>query len=74
MTASTERAKLSGARKAAILMTVLGEDAAATVFRDLNKQDLQLVADEVASLGTIPAELTVQVIEEYQRRTRAQVT
>ena len=72
MTAATERAKLSGARKAAILLTVLGEDAAATVFRDLNKHDLQLVADEVASLGTIPAELTVQVIEEYQRMTQAQ--
>ena len=63
---------MSGARKAAILLTVLGEDVAATVFRDLNKEDLQLVADEVASLGTIPVELTVQVIEEYQRMTQAQ--
>ena len=72
MTTATERVKLSGVRKAAILLTVLGEDSAATVFRDLNAEDLQRVADEVASLGAIPVELSLQVIEEYQRMTQAQ--
>jgi len=72
LTTATERVKLSGVRKAAILLTVLGEDAAATVFRDLNAEDLQRVADEVASLGAIPVELSLQVIEEYQRMTQAQ--
>jgi flagellar motor switch protein FliG len=72
MTTAIERVKLSGARKAAILLTVLGEDSAATVFRDLNEAELQRVADEVASLGTIPVEITIQVIEEYQRMTQAQ--
>jgi flagellar motor switch protein FliG len=72
MTTAMERVRLSGARKAAILLTVLGEDSAATVFRDLNEAELQRVADEVASLGTIPVEITVQVIEEYQRMTQAQ--
>jgi flagellar motor switch protein FliG len=72
VTTATEKVKLSGLRKAAILLTVLGEDSAATVFRDLNAEDLQRVADEVASLGTIPVELSLQVIEEYQRMTQAQ--
>jgi flagellar motor switch protein FliG len=72
MTSSIERDNLSGLRKAAILLTVLGEDVAATVFRDLNKEELQRVADEVASLGTIPEELSLQVIEEYRRMTQAQ--
>jgi flagellar motor switch protein FliG len=67
-----EKAKISGARKAAILLTVLGEEPAATVFRDLNADELQRVADEVANLGTIPLELSVQVFEEYQRMTQAQ--
>ncbi len=66
------KANLSGARKAAILLTVLGEDSAATVFRNLNEKDLQRVADEVASLGTVPPELSLQVFEEYQRLTQAQ--
>jgi flagellar motor switch protein FliG len=72
MTSPVEKGRLSGPRKAAILLTVLGEDTAATVFRNLNEQELQRVADEVAGLGTIPVELSIQVIEEYQQMTQAQ--
>jgi flagellar motor switch protein FliG len=72
MTSALEKSKLSGPRKAAILLTVLGEDSAATVFRNLNEQEMQRVADEVASLGTIPPELSIEVIEEYQKMTQAQ--
>jgi flagellar motor switch protein FliG len=67
-----EKLTISGARKAAILLTVLGEDSAATVFRNLSEQDLQRVADEVAGLGMVPVELSLQVFEEYQRITQAQ--
>jgi flagellar motor switch protein FliG len=72
MTSPSGKSKLSGARKAAILLTALGEDAAATVFRNLSEQELQRVADEVASLGTVPAELSFQVIEEYRQMAEAQ--
>jgi flagellar motor switch protein FliG len=72
MMGQLEKVRLSGARKAAILLTVLGEDSAATVFRDLDRDEMQRVADEVANLGTIPVELSLQVIEEYQRMTQAQ--
>jgi len=72
MTTTLEKSGLTGVRKAAILLTVLGEDSAATVFRNLNKEDLQRVAEEVADLGTISMELTLQIFEEYQRMTQAQ--
>src|ERR1700712_2264351 len=72
MKAAHEISKLSGARKAAILLTVLGEEPAATVFRNLNEHDLQKVADEVANLGPVPIELSIQVFEEYQHMTQAQ--
>jgi len=72
MSSGMEKLKLSGARKAAILLTVLGEDTAATVFRNLDEKELQRVADEVAGLGTVPVEVTLQVFEEYQRITQAQ--
>jgi len=72
MTAQAEISGLSGVRKAAILLTVLGEEAAATVFRNLNQEDVQRVADEVAGLGTISTELSLQIFEEYQRMTQAQ--
>jgi flagellar motor switch protein FliG len=72
VTPPLEKLKITGARKAAILLTVLGEDSAATVFRNLDESDLQRVADEVAGLGTVPVEVTLQVFEEYQRLTQAQ--
>jgi flagellar motor switch protein FliG len=72
MTAQAQHTRISGVRKAAILLSTLGEDSAAAVFRGLNDEDLRRVADEVANLGTIPVEVSIQVIEEYQQMTKAQ--
>jgi flagellar motor switch protein FliG len=72
MSAQAQQLKISGVRKAAILLSTLSEDSAAAVFRGLNDEDLRRVADEVANLGAIPVELSIQVIEEYQQMTRAQ--
>jgi flagellar motor switch protein FliG len=68
----TDGAKLSGARKAAIMLSVLSEESAATLIRDLTEKEMQRVAEEVANLGTIPIEVSLQVIEEYQRMVQAQ--
>ena len=72
MTSTNEIASLTGARKAAILLTVLGEDCAAVVFRHLEEGEMQRVADEVVGLGAIPIELSLQIFEEYQRMSQAQ--
>jgi flagellar motor switch protein FliG len=58
---------MSGARKAAILLTYIGEEPAATVFRSLSEEELQKVADEVANLGSVSADVSVEVFEEYRR-------
>lgn len=62
----------SGSRKAAILLTLLGEDAAAPILRNLPPDDLERVTEEVASLGQVPLEVTLQVLEEYQQMMTAQ--
>ena len=59
------RTTLSGARKAAILLSVLGEDAAAPILRNLQEEDLERVTEEVVHMGQVPLETTVQVLEEY---------
>lgn len=70
---STESAvNLTGARKAAILVSLLGEDAAATILRNLPERDLQRIADEIASLGSVSSEVTLQIMEEYQQMMTAQ--
>jgi flagellar motor switch protein FliG len=62
---------IPGVRKAAILVTILGDDAAATILRNLGEEDLQKVAQEVSRLGVVPIELTLQVLEEYKQLTEA---
>ena len=65
---------LSGARKVAILLSVLDEEAAATLFRTLEKDDVQRVADEVAIMGKVAPELSMQVITEYHQLSLTQQT
>lgn len=72
MSTAFNQTALSGAKKAAILVSFLGEESAATIFRNLSEDELQRVADEVANLGPIPTELSVQVFEEYHRMTMGQ--
>src|SRR5579875_438831 len=69
---TTDRAPLTGVRKAAILLSVLGEDAAAPILRNLREDDLERVAEEVSNLGKVPLEFTLQVLEEYQEIMAAQ--
>ncbi len=71
MSESVEVPLLSGAKKAAILLTILAEDAAAAIFRNLPEDDLQRVTREILNLGSVPAHVTMQVIREYRQMTEA---
>ena len=71
MSRARAKSALTGARKAAILLTVLGEEAAALVCRQLSSSDVQQLAAEVAGLNAIPPELAQQVLEEYQQQANA---
>jgi flagellar motor switch protein FliG len=67
-----EHASLSGTRKAAILLSLLGEDAAAPILRNLSEDDLQRVTAEVANLHSVPFEVSLAVLEEFQELVSAQ--
>jgi flagellar motor switch protein FliG len=67
-----ETLALNGARKAAILLSILGEDASASILRNLPEEDLQRITHELANLGSIPVEVMLQVLEEYQQMMTAQ--
>jgi len=67
-----EAGVFTGTKKAAILLSLIGEDAAAPLLRNLPPEDLERIADEVASLGQVPVEVTLQVLEEYQQMMTAQ--
>jgi flagellar motor switch protein FliG len=67
-----ERNSISGARKTAILFSLLGEDAAAPIFRNLPEDDLQRVTEELANLGPVPFDVSLEVLKEFQQLISAQ--
>ena len=57
-----------GVEKAAILLTTLGPEAAAAVFRHLSESEVRQVSAAIARLRTIPREQAARVHEEAWRR------
>ena len=43
---------------------VLGEEGAASIFKYLHEDEIERVAREIASIGTVPPELGEQVLTE----------
>ncbi len=59
------RSKVSGVRKAAILMISLGEDASSRVFKQLSDFEIESLSSEIAKTGTVTAEEKQSVLEEF---------
>ncbi len=59
--------QINGARKAAILMAIMGEDAASAVYRTLPEKEVEAVTKELAELGRVPTEIVHGVLEEYSQ-------
>jgi flagellar motor switch protein FliG len=59
--------QLNGTRKAAVLMALLGEDAAAAVYKNLAADDVQAITEELASLDRVTPEVAKQILEEYSQ-------
>lgn len=59
--------RIPGARKAAILIVVLGEEIAGDIFRNLQEDEVDVISREIAQLGSIQPEHAEKVLEEcYQ--------
>jgi flagellar motor switch protein FliG len=67
-----EELALSGKRKAAILMVLLGDEAASEVYRNLPEADLRSITQEIAELEYISPELAAKVLQDYYRLTLTQ--
>ncbi len=58
---------LTGLRKAAILLVLLGDEAASMVYRHLPQDDLQLLTEEISELEYISPETAAKILQEYYR-------
>jgi flagellar motor switch protein FliG len=64
---STHSQALTGTRKAAILMAIMGEEAASAVFKHLPDRDVQMVTKELADIQGVAPEIAHQILEEYSK-------
>lgn len=64
--------KPSGARRAAVLMVLLGEEAAANLYRVLPEKTVQMITSELSSLNSISPESAEGVLEEYIQLSKTQ--
>lgn len=60
-----ESQKVSGARKAAILLMAVGEDLARDILRALPEQDVQRLTEELADLRGVTPDMSAVVLEEF---------
>lgn len=67
-----EEAALAGRKKAAILLVLLGDDTAATVYKNLPETEVRLITQEIAELEYISPEIATKVLREYHRLTLTQ--
>jgi flagellar motor switch protein FliG len=62
-----EETALAGRKKAAILLVLLGDDTAATVYKNLPDGEVRLITQEIAELEYISPEVATKVLREYHR-------
>src|ERR1051325_5857972 len=58
---------LNGIRKVAVLLVLLGEEAATAIYRHLSQTQVQRITREIAELGRIDPETAASILEEYHR-------
>jgi flagellar motor switch protein FliG len=59
--------ELSGARKAATLMALLGEDVSSKVLKFLWEDEIEQIGKELAILGSVPAEAAGGILQEFHQ-------
>jgi flagellar motor switch protein FliG len=58
---------LDGRRKAAILLVLLGDEAATGIYRSLPETELRMLTQEITEMEYISPEIAAQVLQEYHR-------
>src|SRR5580698_4961063 len=71
-TSASDVEKVPGLRKAAILMVMIGDEASATILRQLDEDEIQQISREIARVGSLTAQEAEEVLEEFYQMAIAQ--
>jgi flagellar motor switch protein FliG len=63
--------KISGLQKAAMLMVMLGDKAATSVYRHLPQEEVEELTREIARMDVVSPELGHQILDEFNKLTLA---
>ncbi|MCC6363828.1 MAG: flagellar motor switch protein FliG [Bryobacterales bacterium] len=63
--------RYSGARKAAVLSVILGDHISATIFKELEEDEVHKISREVAKIGTVTSEEAEAILEEFYQMSLA---
>lgn len=64
-TAAAQVARMSKVQKLAVLLTMLGPEAASQILKNLDEQEVQFVSAEMAKLGLVPQEVQREILREF---------
>ncbi|MFT4111577.1 hypothetical protein [Silvibacterium sp.] len=57
--------RMSGVKKAAILVIAMGDELGKVVLQNLPEQDVQRLTEEIAQTRNVPPDLSAAVVEEF---------
>ena len=64
--------KMNGLQKAAMLMVLLGDKAASSVYQHLPQEEVEVLTREIARVDYISQDLAMEVLDEFNKLTMAQ--
>jgi flagellar motor switch protein FliG len=64
--------EITGLRKAAVLMVLLGDEASAAVFQHLQEDEIQEISREISKLGKIDSQVADSVLDDFHKLSLAQ--
>ena len=56
---------MSGVRKAAVVLVLMGEEASAEVFKHFSEEEIEKIAREMATLGPVASTVSERVMDEF---------
>ncbi|MEQ1885056.1 MAG: flagellar motor switch protein FliG [Bryobacteraceae bacterium] len=62
---SNEGEQISGLRKAAVLMVMIGDEASSSILKELDEEEVQQISREIARVQSLTAEQAEGVLEEF---------